>query len=64
MLTIAPLPSVPLVPPLPSCSVPALIVVVPVYVLVPVKIVVPLPAFVTAPVPLIAFADGLACCCG
>jgi len=49
----APAPSAPVVPPLPTCSVPALIVVTPVYVLAPVKIVVPVPACVSVPVPLI-----------
>src|SRR4029079_4272951 len=52
----APVPSVPVVPPLPICSVPALTVVAPLYVLAPVSVSVPAPSFVNAPVPLIALA--------
>ena len=44
----------PAVPPAPTCRVPALTVVPPLYEFVPVKMVVPLPACVTAPVPLAA----------
>src|SRR6185295_7959096 len=41
----------PLVPPLPNCKVPALMVVLPVYVLFPVSVSVPLPDLVSAPAP-------------
>ena len=41
----------PLVPPLPSCKVPAVMVVGPLYVLLPVSTQVPAPIFVSPPVP-------------
>ena len=52
--TTLPVPSVPVVPPAPTCNVPALIVVVPVYVFVPLSVKVPAPCLVRAPVPLLA----------
>ncbi len=53
LLVTAPVPSVPAVPPAPTCSVPALIVVVPLYVLLRLSVCVPVPVFVSPPVPLI-----------
>ncbi len=46
----APVPSVPVVPPLPTCSVPARMVVAPVLAFAPVKVSVPAPSLVKAPV--------------
>lgn len=54
--TTPPVPSVPAVPPLPICKVPALIVVVPLYVFVAVSTVVPVPFWFNVPVPLMALA--------
>ncbi len=48
----APAPKVPVVPPLPTLSVPALIVVVPAYPLSAVRIVVPVPLWLRLPLPL------------
>ena len=50
---IAPVPRLPVVPPLPTCSVPAVMLVVPVYVLLAARMVVPDPACVRLPVPVI-----------
>ena len=54
LFTTLPEPSEPVAPPLPTCSVPAEIVVPPEYVLAPAMVKVPAPDFVRAPVPEIA----------
>ena len=51
LLTVGDVPSVPVVPPLPICKVPALMVVEPLQSLLAVSVVVPVPAWVTVPVP-------------
>ena len=50
-----PPPSVPVVPPFPTSSVPPVIVVVPAYVLAPVSVATPVPSFVRVPVPLMSW---------